>query len=317
MIELKNITKYYGDFPAVTNISFKIEKGEIVGLLGPNGAGKSTTMKMITGFMPPTSGELSVGGNDIVTQSIEARRKIGYLPETVPLYTDMTVYSYIEYMGLLRGLNKKHIKSKVDNVIEICKLEDYRNSLISKLSKGFRQRVGISQAIIHEPEVLVLDEPTIGIDPNQVVETRQLIKNLSGEHTLILSSHILPEVSSICERVLIIHEGEIAASDTIKNLSSLMSGKNKIEADIIGSPQSIVTELEKFNGGDSVYTFSDDVKDFGTGNGRFCYYVKAKEGATNSYGFKNVTRIVMNFILTSLFYFPGLLHGLSSMNCYI
>ena len=247
MIELKNITKYFGEFPSVTYISFTIEKGEIVGLFGPNGAGKSTIMKMITGFMPPTNGELSVGGNDIVTQSIEARRKIGYLPETVPLYTDMTVYSYIEYMGLLRGLNKKNIKSKVDNVIEICKLEDYRNSLISKLSKGFRQRVGISQAIIHDPEVLVLDEPTIGIDPNQVVETRQLIKNLSGEHTLLLSSHILPEVSSICERVLIIHEGEIAASDTIKNLSSLMSGKNKIEADIIGSPQSIVTELEKIN----------------------------------------------------------------------
>lgn len=265
MIELKNITKYYGDFPAVTNISFKIEKGEIVGLLGPNGAGKSTTMKMITGFMPPTSGELSVGGNDIVSQSIEARRRIGYLPETVPLYTDMTVYSYIEYMGLLRGLNKKNIKSKVDNVIEICKLEDYRNSLISKLSKGFRQRVGISQAIIHEPEVLVLDEPTIGIDPNQVVETRQLIKNLSGEHTLILSSHILPEVSSICERVLIIHEGEIAASDTIENLSSLMSGKNKIEADIIGSPQAIVTELEKINGVKSVqFSINKSSNEFST-----------------------------------------------------
>ncbi len=265
MIELKNITKYYGDFPAVTDISFKIEKGEIVGLLGPNGAGKSTTMKMITGFMPPTSGELTVGGNDIVSQSIEARRKIGYLPETVPLYTDMTVYSYIEYMGMLRGLSKKNIKSKVDNVIEICKLGDYRNSLISKLSKGFRQRVGISQAIIHEPEVLVLDEPTIGIDPNQVVETRQLIKNLSGEHTLILSSHILPEVSSICERVLIIHEGEIAASDTIENLSSLMSGKNKIEADIIGSPQSIVTELEKINDVKSVqFSINKSSSEFST-----------------------------------------------------
>ena len=265
MIELKNITKYYGDFPAVTDISFKIEKGEIVGLLGPNGAGKSTTMKMITGFMPPTSGELTVGGNDIVSQSIEARRKIGYLPETVPLYTDMTVYSYIEYMGMLRGLSKKNIKSKVDNVIEICKLEDYRNSLISKLSKGFRQRVGISQAIIHETEVLVLDEPTIGIDPNQVVETRQLIKNLSGEHTLILSSHILPEVSSICERVLIIHEGEIAASDTIENLSSLMSGKNKIEADIIGSPQAIVTELEKINDVKSVqFSINKSSSEFST-----------------------------------------------------
>ena len=265
MIELKNITKYYGDFPAVTDISFEIEKGEIVGLLGPNGAGKSTTMKMITGFMPPTSGELTVGGNDIVSQSIEARRKIGYLPETVPLYTDMTVYSYIEYMGMLRGLSKKNIKSKVDNVIEICKLGDYRNSLISKLSKGFRQRVGISQAIIHEPEVLVLDEPTIGIDPNQVVETRQLIKNLSGEHTLILSSHILPEVSSICERVLIIHEGEIAASDTIENLSSLMSGKNKIEADIIGSPQAIVTELEKINDVKSVqFSINKSSSEFST-----------------------------------------------------
>ena len=265
MIELKNITKYYGDFPAVSDISFEIEKGEIVGLLGPNGAGKSTTMKMITGFMPPTSGELTVGGNDIVSQSIEARRKIGYLPETVPLYTDMTVYSYIEYMGMLRGLSKKNIKSKVDNVIEICKLEDYRNSLISKLSKGFRQRVGISQAIIHEPEVLVLDEPTIGIDPNQVVETRQLIKNLSGEHTLILSSHILPEVSSICERVLIIHEGEIAASDTIENLSSLMSGKNKIEADIIGSPQAIVTELEKINDVKSVqFSINKSSSEFST-----------------------------------------------------
>ena len=265
MIELKNITKYYGDFPAVTDISFKIEKGEIVGLLGPNGAGKSTTMKMITGFMRPTSGELTVDGNDIVSQSIEARRKIGYLPETVPLYTDMTVYSYIEYMGMLRGLSKKNIKSKVDNVIEICKLGDYRNSLISKLSKGFRQRVGISQAIIHEPEVLVLDEPTIGIDPNQVVETRQLIKNLSGEHTLILSSHILPEVSSICERVLIIHEGEIAASDTIENLSSLMSGKNKIEADIIGSPQAIVTELEKINDVKSVqFSINKSSSEFST-----------------------------------------------------
>ncbi|MFL2767927.1 MAG: ABC transporter ATP-binding protein [Dehalococcoidia bacterium] len=252
MIELKNITKYYGNFPAVTDISFKIERGEIVGLLGPNGAGKSTTMKMITGYIPPTSGELTIDNYDIVQESIEARKKIGYLPETVPLYTDMTVYSYIEFMGKLRGINSKNIKSKVDNVIDICKLGDYRYSLISKLSKGYRQRVGISQAIIHEPEVLILDEPTIGIDPNQVVETRQLIKNLSGEHTLVLSSHILPEVSSICERVLIINEGEIAASDTIENLSSIVSGTSKIEIDIIGSPQAVKNEIEKIDGVTSV-----------------------------------------------------------------
>ena len=248
MIELNNITKYYGNFPAVTDISFKIDKGEIVGLLGPNGAGKSTTMKMITGYIPPTSGELSIDNYDIVQQSIEARKKIGYLPETVPLYTDMTVYSYIEFMGKLRGISSKTIKNKVNNVIEICKLGDYRSSLISKLSKGYRQRVGIAQAIIHEPEVLILDEPTIGIDPNQVVETRQLIKNLSGEHTLVLSSHILPEVSTICERVLIINEGEIAASDTIENLSSLVSGTSKIEIDIIGSPQSVQNAIEKIDG---------------------------------------------------------------------
>tara|TARA_B100000700_G_C15055008_1_gene862318 strand:- start:4133 stop:5071 length:939 start_codon:yes stop_codon:yes gene_type:complete len=248
LIELNNITKYYGNFPAVTDISFKIDKGEIVGLLGPNGAGKSTTMKMITGYIPPTSGELSIDNYDIVQQSIEARKKIGYLPETVPLYTDMTVYSYIEFMGKLRGISSKTIKNKVNNVIEICKLGDYRSSLISKLSKGYRQRVGIAQAIIHEPEVLILDEPTIGIDPNQVVETRQLIKNLSGEHTLVLSSHILPEVSTICERVLIINEGEIAASDTIENLSSLVSGTSKIEIDIIGSPQSVQNEIEKIDG---------------------------------------------------------------------
>ena len=252
MIELKNITKYYGNFPAVTDISFKIERGEIVGLLGPNGAGKSTTMKMITGYMPPTSGELTIDNYDIVQESIEARKKIGYLPETVPLYTDMTVYSYIEFMGKLRGINSKNIKSKVNNVIDICKLGDYRYSLISKLSKGYRQRVGIAQAIIHEPEVLILDEPTIGIDPNQVVETRQLIKNLSGEHTLVLSSHILPEVSTICERVLIINEGEIAASDTIENLSSIVSGTSKIEIDIIGSPQAVKKEIEKIDGVNSI-----------------------------------------------------------------
>ena len=252
MIELKNITKYYGNFPAVTDISFKIERGEIVGLLGPNGAGKSTTMKMITGYMPPTSGELTIDNYDIVQESIEARKKIGYLPETVPLYTDMTVYSYIEFMGKLRGINSKNIKSKVDNVIDICNLGDYRYSLISKLSKGYRQRVGIAQAIIHEPEVLILDEPTIGIDPNQVVETRQLIKNLSGEHTLVLSSHILPEVSTICERVLIINEGEIAASDTIENLSSIVSGTSKIEIDIIGSPQAVKKEIEKIDGVNSI-----------------------------------------------------------------
>ena len=175
MIEVKNLTKWYGNYPAVEDVSFEVKKGETVGFLGPNGAGKTTTMRIITGFMPPTSGTAKVAGYDVVEQSIEARRYIGYLPETVPLYTDMTVQAYLSFMGTLRGMNPKRIKTRIDEVIGICRLGDYRKSLIGKLSKGFRQRVGIAQATLHEPQVLVLDEPTIGIDPIQVVETRNLI----------------------------------------------------------------------------------------------------------------------------------------------
>ena len=207
MIDLDNVSKYYGDFPAIQDISFRVEKGEVLGFLGPNGAGKSTTMKVITGFLPPTSGRVTVADYDVVTQSVEARRHIGYLPETVPLYAEMSVRDYLGYMGRLRGMSGAYVRKRTDDVVAICRLEDYRDSLIGKLSKGFRQRVGIAQAILHEPDVLVLDEPTIGIDPVQVVETRQLIRDLGGEHTLIISTHILPEVSMICERVIIIHEG--------------------------------------------------------------------------------------------------------------
>ena len=188
MIELDSITKYYGNYPAVTDISFRVEKGEILGFLGPNGAGKSTTMKIITGFVPPTEGTCSVAGSDILTDSLAARRHIGYLPETVPLYTDMTVSDYLEFMGRIRELKGQHLHKRVDAVVQICRLEEYFDTFISKLSKGFRQRVGIAQSIIHEPDVLILDEPTIGIDPIQVVETRELIKNLGGETTLIVST---------------------------------------------------------------------------------------------------------------------------------
>ena len=207
MIEVNGVTKYFGTFPAITDITFRVEPGEIVGFLGPNGAGKSTTMKIITAFMPPTEGSVSVAGYDVTNESLDARRHIGYLPETVPLYTEMTVREYLDYMGRIRGMDKDRLRVRIADVVEICRLEDYYSSIIGKLSKGFRQRVGIAQAIIHEPDVLVLDEPTIGIDPIQVVETRQLIKDLGGEHTLIVSTHILPEVSQICERVIVIHEG--------------------------------------------------------------------------------------------------------------
>ncbi|MEC7880663.1 MAG: ATP-binding cassette domain-containing protein, partial [Chloroflexota bacterium] len=203
MIEISNMSKYYGDYPAVLDVSFSIEKGETVGLLGPNGAGKSTTMKVMTGYTPPTNGKVSIGGYDIVDKSFEARKQIGYLPENVPLYLDMTVKEYLHFMASIRGM-KKGISKRTTEVIDITGLETYRDVMIGKLSKGYRQRTGIAQSIIHKPKILIMDEPTIGIDPVQVVETRKLIQSLGGEHTLILSSHILPEVTTICKRVLVI-----------------------------------------------------------------------------------------------------------------
>ena len=248
MIEVTDITKFYGDFPAVTGISFSVEKGEILGFLGPNGAGKSTTMKILTGFMPPTSGTASIAGFDIVEESLNARKHIGYLPETVPLYLDMTVSDYLAFMGNIRGMNGKEIAQRRSDVIEICHLEEYSSTIIGKLSKGYRQRVGISQAILHEPDVLILDEPTIGIDPIQVVETRQLIKDLGDNHTLILSSHILPEVSLICDRVIIIHEGQIVAVDEPENLGTNLSGVERVELEVKGPNREILAVLESVDG---------------------------------------------------------------------
>lgn len=255
MIEVNGVTKYFGNFPAITDISFRVEPGEIVGFLGPNGAGKSTTMKIITAFMPPTEGSASVAGYDVTNQSLEARRHIGYLPETVPLYTEMTVREYLDYMGRIRGMDKDRIRVRIDDVVEICHLEDYYTSIIGKLSKGFRQRVGIAQAIIHEPDVLVLDEPTIGIDPIQVVETRQLIKDLGGEHTLIVSTHILPEVSQICERVIVIHEGQIVAIDEPNNLARRLLGRERVDLQVKGPQQDVIAALREVEGVQTVERF--------------------------------------------------------------
>ena len=253
MIEVNGVTKYFGNFPAITDISFSVEKGEIVGFLGPNGAGKSTTMKIITGFLPPSGGTATVAGYDIINESLEARRRIGYLPETVPLYTEMTVREYLGYMGKLRGMSADKIRVRTDDVIDVCRLEDYRDAIIGKLSKGFRQRVGVAQAIIHEPDVLVLDEPTIGIDPIQVVETRQLIKDLGGEHTLIVSTHILPEVSQICERVIVIHEGRIVAIDEPQNLARTLIGSERVDLQIKAPQQDVLKVLGEMDGVGSVY----------------------------------------------------------------
>jgi len=247
-IEARGLNKLYGNFHAIEDVSFDVKKGEILGFLGPNAAGKTTTMRIVTGFMPPSSGTVTIAGHDVISQSLEARRLIGYLPETVPLYTDMTVTGYLHFMGTLRGMKRDKIKTRTSDVIDICKLGDYQNTFIGKLSKGFRQRVGIAQAIIHEPEVLVLDEPTIGIDPIQVVETRKLIKDLGQEHTIILSTHVLPEVSMVCQRVLIIHQGQIMAEDSPTNLAERLKGVDRIEIEAQGPTAEIMGVLRNVKG---------------------------------------------------------------------
>ncbi len=248
MIRVKNLTKYYGKRLAVDNISFNIAKGEIVGFLGPNAAGKTTTMRMLTGFLAPTEGDAWIADQNILSHSLEARQHIGYLPESIPLYTDMTVRAYLTFIASLRGLDKNRIKTRIDDVVDICHLEEYIDVFIGKLSKGFRQRVGVAQAIIHEPEVLILDEPTIGIDPIQVAMTRQLIKDLGKEHTILLSTHILSEVSIICQRVIIIHEGKIVAEDSIENLSSLVSGSKRIRLEVEGPSKQVAERLRQIAG---------------------------------------------------------------------
>ncbi len=248
MIRVENLTKYYGKRLAVDNISFEVQKGEIVGFLGPNAAGKTTTMRIITGYLSPTAGNVWVAGHDVMTHSLEARRHIGYLPEAVPLYTDMTVRGYLDFTGRIRGMDGSKLRKRIDAVIEMCHLEEYIDTIVGKLSKGFRQRLGISQAIIHDPEVLILDEPTVGIDPIQISQTRKLIKSLAREHTVLISTHILPEVSMTCDRAIIIHEGKIIAEDRIENLSTLITGARTVKLEVKGPPEKIIERLRKISG---------------------------------------------------------------------
>lgn len=224
MIEVHNLNKSYGGIRAIDSLNFKIKKGEVVGFLGPNGAGKSTTMKILTGFMAPSSGSAVINGFDVFENPIEVKKCIGYLPETPPVYADMKVREYLRYVAKLKGVEKTKIESAVTHVIEKTQLGSVEKRLIHHLSKGFRQRVGIAQALVSDPEVLILDEPTVGLDPKQVSEIRDLIQQLRGHHTIILSTHILPEVEATCERIIIINKGKIVAEDTLSNLSNLRSG---------------------------------------------------------------------------------------------
>jgi len=228
LIEVRALTKTYGERKAIENLNFSIKKGEVVGFLGPNGAGKSTTMKIITGYMAPTSGEAKISGFDVFESPLEVKKRIGYLPETPPVYLDMIVEDYLRYVAELKGVEKNKIRSLVDLSLQKTNLTEVRKRLIQNLSKGFRQRVGIAQALVSDPEVLILDEPTVGLDPKQVAEIRTLIQELRGQHTIILSTHILPEVQAVCERIIIINKGHIVAEDTLANLSKLQSGSRKI-----------------------------------------------------------------------------------------
>ncbi len=227
MINVKNLIKQYGDTTAVNNISFEVEKGTVLGFLGPNGAGKTTTVRVITCYLTPTSGVISVDGHDVLTESLEVRRRIGYLPENTPLYTDMNVVDFINFMHKMRGHGGATDK-RINEVIDICGLDKVVAKNISELSKGYRQRVGLAQALVHDPDILILDEPTVGLDPNQIIEIRNLIKQLGEEKTVILCSHILPEVEATCNRVLIISEGNIVADGTPGELRGSFEGKNRL-----------------------------------------------------------------------------------------
>ncbi len=245
-IEAQNLTKDYGNFLALRDVSFEAQRGEILGFLGPNGAGKTTTMRILTGYMPPSSGTARIAGYDVFADSIEARRRIGYLPETVPLYPEMSIYDYLDFYARLRGVQGRD--AAIERAMEMTDIGERADMLIGKLSKGFRQRVGIAQALLHEPEVLILDEPTIGLDPKQIIEVRNLIKSLGGEHTVLLSSHILPEVSQLCSRVLIINDGKIVAEDTPERLGARVRGAEHIFLQVAAPAPEIPAELEKIQG---------------------------------------------------------------------
>ena len=234
MIEVEHLTKSYGAGMAVNDISFTVNKGEILGFLGPNGAGKTTTMRILTGYLPATGGTARVAGFDVFDDSMEVRQRIGYLPETPPLYPEMDVTNYLKFVARIKGVASGDLDKRVDTAMSLTGLTERRTELIKRLSRGYKQRVGIAQAIVHNPDVVILDEPTIGLDPNQIIEVRKLIKGLAGEHTVILSTHILPEVEMTCDRVVIINKGKIAAIDTPKNLTTQRKGSERVIVQVRG-----------------------------------------------------------------------------------
>jgi ABC-2 type transport system ATP-binding protein len=248
VIEVQHLVKRYGRVTAVDDVSFRVERGEILGFLGPNGAGKTTTMRVLTGYMPPTSGRTLVAGFDVFDQPIEAKRRTGYLPETPPLYPDMTVREYLGFVAAIKGVPPRERRTRAGAIMERTRLTDVADRHCGKLSKGYRQRVGLAQALLHNPDVLILDEPTAGLDPKQIIETRELIKGLAGDHTIILSTHILPEVSQTCQRVVIINKGKVVAVDTPENLTRRLRGSETIFVQVDGSEPAVEAALRRVSG---------------------------------------------------------------------
>jgi ABC-2 type transport system ATP-binding protein len=248
LIEVEHLTKTYGKNTAVKDISFKVDRGEILGFLGPNGAGKTTTMRILTGYLPATSGTARIAGFDVFEQSMDVRKKIGYLPESPPIYPEMTVEGYLSFVARVKGVPSGDVKKRVEESMRLTNLLDRRAELIKRLSRGYKQRVGLAQAIVHNPDVVILDEPTVGLDPKQIIEVRKLIKGLAGEHTIILSTHILPEVSMTCDRVVIINRGQIAAVDTPDNLTTQLAGAERVRLEVRGQPDELSSELQRIDG---------------------------------------------------------------------
>lgn len=248
MIEVNHLTKHYGKHIALTDISFSVQTGEILGFLGPNGAGKSTTMNILTGYLSASSGTVLIDGIDILKKPLDAKKKIGYLPESPPLYMDMTVKEYLDFVCRIKKVEKKNQKDRIQNYMEMVKVEHVQDRMIKNLSKGYKQRVGLAQALIGDPEVIILDEPTVGLDPKQIIDIRNLIENLSRMHTIILSTHILSEVSAICDRVMIMNEGQIAASDSPDNLSKLLNLENRMALRIRGQEKDVIPVLKTIQG---------------------------------------------------------------------
>ena len=271
MIEVENLTKRYGPTLAVSDVTFQAQKGEVLGFLGPNGAGKTTTMRVITGYLPPSEGRVRIAGYDVVEEPLEAKRRTGYLPETPPLYPDMTALEYLSFVGQIKGVPRRELKTRLDEVATKCAIGDVLHRQLGKLSKGYRQRVGLAQALIHNPEVLVLDEPTAGLDPKQIIETRELIKGLAGLHTVILSTHILPEAAKTCQRVVVINAGRIVAVGTPDELTRRLQGFETILLTVEGAAAEVRARLEKVGGVNLVEAHE-------TSEGRATYEVHAEKG---------------------------------------